>query len=89
MFSTFALRVVVTRDETVAFYNNFKDSLRTVPTAYNTSHIYLPIKPGEESLGLAFSLADSLRGEIVGGSDFSRLAEVYSEDPGSAKQGGP
>tara|TARA_B100000686_G_scaffold58884_1_gene63324 strand:- start:8557 stop:9852 length:1296 start_codon:yes stop_codon:yes gene_type:complete len=80
--------VVVTRDETVVFYNKFKDSLRTVPTAYNTSHIYLPIEPGEESLGLAFSLADSLRGEIVGGSDFSRLAELYSEDPGSAKQGG-
>ena len=80
--------VVVTRDETVVFYNKFKDSLRTVPTSYNASHIYLPIKPGEESLGLAFSLADSLRGAIVLGSDFSRLAETFSEDPGSAKQGG-
>ena len=80
--------VVVTRDETVVFYNKFKDSLKTVPTSYNANHIFLSIKPGEESLGEAFALADSIRREIVGGSDFALLAERFSEDPGSAKQGG-
>lgn len=31
---------------------------------------------------------DSLRNEIVKGTQFSVLAALYSEDPGSAKQGG-
>lgn len=31
---------------------------------------------------------DSLRAEIVKGANFTTLAALYSEDPGSAKQGG-
>ncbi len=80
--------VVVTRDEIFVFYNNYKDSLRAVPTVYSSSHIFFKARPGGKSQNVARSLLDSLRGEILAGSDFARLASLYSEDPGSAKRGG-
>ncbi len=80
--------VVVTRGEVFAFYNQYRDSLKAVPTVYNTSHIFFKARPGGKSRNRALSLLDSLRNEIVGGADFASLAELYSEDPGSARRGG-
>ena len=80
--------VVVTRDEVFVFYNDYADSLEEVPTVYNSSHIFFRARPGGESRKKARFLLDSLRGEILSGSDFARLASLYSEDPGSAKRGG-
>jgi len=36
----------------------------------------------------AFQFTDSLRNSVLKGSSFNVLAALYSEDPGSAKQGG-
>ena len=80
--------VVVTRGEVFVFYNNYKDSLKAVPSVYNSSHIFFKARPGGESRGEARSFLDSLRSEVLAGSDFAHLAGLYSEDPGSAKRGG-
>jgi peptidyl-prolyl cis-trans isomerase SurA len=80
--------VDITREEVFVFYNNYKDSLKAVPTVYSSSHIFFKARPGGKSRSGARFLLDSLRREILSGSDFAHLAAIYSEDPGSAKRGG-
>ncbi len=50
--------------------------------------IYLEQKAPESALEKARSLADSLYNVLVKGGDFADLARRYSQDPGSAKNGG-
>ena len=80
--------IAVTRDEVVVFYNNYKDSLGTIPTLYNSSHIFIKSRPGGKSRAVSRNLIDSLRQQIIGGEDFAQLAEQFSQDPGSARNGG-
>ena len=70
------------------FYNNYKDSLSFIPNAYNTSHIFFKLVPGEKSRSLAYFLADSIRSVVLNGGEFSSLAETFSDDPGSKMNGG-
>tara|TARA_B100000575_G_C23098204_1_gene633500 strand:- start:125 stop:1402 length:1278 start_codon:yes stop_codon:yes gene_type:complete len=78
----------ITKDEVVVFYNNYKDSLSFIPTSYNVSHLFFKIVPGEKSRSLAYNLADSLRGLLSNGDDFSKIAQAFSDDPGSKSKGG-
>ena len=80
--------ITITRDEVAVFYNNYKDSLGTLPTLYNTSHIFIKLRPGGKSRAVSRNLVDSLRQRILGGEDFAQLAEQFSQDPGSARSGG-
>ena len=80
--------ITITRDEVAVFYNNYKDSLGTLPTLYNTSHIFIKLRPGGKSRAVSRNLVDSLRQRILGGEDFAQLAEQFSQDPGSARNGG-
>ena len=80
--------IIVTKDEVVLFYNNYKDSLGVIPTLYNTSHIFIKSRPGGESRAVSRNLVDSLRQQIMGGEDFARLAEQFAQDPGSERNGG-
>ena len=80
--------ITITRDEVFVFYNNYKDSLGSVPTLYNTDHIFFKLRPGRESRRLAYSFIDSLKKRVLLGDSFSQLAEMFSQDPGSARNGG-
>ncbi|MFQ6675090.1 MAG: peptidylprolyl isomerase [Fidelibacterota bacterium] len=80
--------LTVTRQEVVDFYHEYRDSLGVFPTLYRLSHILLKVTPGRASRLKAFRLADSLRVRLIQGDDFGRLAARYSDDPGSAAQGG-
>ncbi|MFQ6673225.1 MAG: peptidylprolyl isomerase [Fidelibacterota bacterium] len=80
--------VSVTRQEVVAFYDEYRDSLEAVPTLYNVSHILLKVTPGKKSTDQALALVRSLREQILSGADFAELAQQYSDDPGSAQNGG-
>ena len=80
--------ITVTRDEVVVFYKNYKDSLGTVPTLFRASHLFIMSRPGGKSRDVSRNLLDSLRQRIEGGEDFARLAEQFSQDPGSARKGG-
>ncbi|HEX7030103.1 MAG TPA: peptidylprolyl isomerase [Gammaproteobacteria bacterium] len=60
---------------------------RVVATETRSRHILLKpnvLRPEEET----FALARELRARLEAGEDFAALAKEYSEDPGSAAQGG-
>lgn len=80
--------ITVTGDEVIVFYNNYSDSLKTIPTMYNISHAFFKLRPGSQSRHQAYELASSLKKMADKGEDFAQMAEEFSEDPGSARHGG-
>lgn len=54
------------------------------------SHILIPLEEKVESLVVTAAQAkiDDLRRQIIAGGSFAELARTYSQDPGSASQGG-
>jgi peptidyl-prolyl cis-trans isomerase D len=62
-------------------------SFKNLPDSVHARHIL--IAPSEKrSLDQAKSLADSIKNLIKKGGDFAQLASLYSDDKGSATQGG-
>ena len=80
--------ISVNRIEVESFFTTYKDSLPFFPPKIKLRHLLLPLKPGEISTITTIALLDSLRDEIYAGSDFSELAKIYSQDPGSKNRGG-
>jgi len=80
--------VSVNRTEVENFFTVYKDSLPFFPPKIKLRHNLLPLKPGEESIKATLTLLDSLRNIVYAGADFSELAKVYSQDPGSKNRGG-
>jgi len=78
----------VSRKEVEDFFNTYKDSLPQVQEKVQISHIFLNPKSGERIKKKAKDLAVSLLDSLKKGSDFAALAKKYSDDPGSAAQGG-
>jgi len=86
--------VQVTRDELQAYYNEHRDQYR-VPEQVKVSHILIktPLpgpdgKVDEKGVAEAQRRADDLLKQLRAGAKFEDLAKKYSEDPGSAKEGG-
>lgn len=85
----FMQKISITRPEVVEFYNTMKDSLPEMPERVNISHILLEIKARGKAREEALQKIREIRKKIVeGGADFAAMARLYSEDPGSARQGG-
>ncbi len=80
--------VDITRREVLEFYENYKDSLGLIPEKFELSHIFINPKATEKVKRKAREFAESLLDSLKNGADFARLAEKYSEDPGSSSQGG-
>ena len=80
--------VSVNRTEVESFFITYQDSLPFFPPKIKLRHILLPLKPGEKSINTTLVLLDSLRDEVYAGADFSELAKLYSQDPGSKNRGG-
>ncbi|MGE5410685.1 MAG: peptidylprolyl isomerase, partial [Clostridiales bacterium] len=76
------------RREVVEFYKTYKDSLGLIPEKYTISHIFVNPKASEKVKQKARDFAQSLIDSIKSGKDFAELAKKYSEDPGTAPQGG-
>jgi peptidyl-prolyl cis-trans isomerase SurA len=76
------------RKEVEDFYKKFKDSLGIVNDKYVISHIFQNPKSGERIKKKAKDFAIALLDSLKNGADFSKLAKKYSDDPGSASQGG-
>jgi peptidyl-prolyl cis-trans isomerase D len=77
-----------------SYYDQHRDEYR-VPEQVKVSHILIktPLpaagaKEDEKAIGEARKKADDVLKEVKAGGDFAKLAEKYSDDPGSAKTGG-
>jgi len=81
--------VTITPKEIKAFFKEMhKDSLPLINTAYEVAEIIKnPPISASEKLEVKEKLL-TLRTRILKGENFSTLAILYSEDPGSAKKGG-
>ena len=86
--------VQVTQDELQAYYNQHRDQYRVAEQA-KVSHILIktPLagpdgKVDEKGVAEAQKRAEDLLKQLKAGAKFEDLARKYSEDPGSAKDGG-
>jgi peptidyl-prolyl cis-trans isomerase D len=86
--------VKVTQDDLRDYYDKHRDEYRT-PEQVKVSHILIktPLpgadgKVDEKGVAEAQRRAEDLLKQIKSGGNFEELAKKYSEDPGSAKQGG-
>ncbi len=86
--------VQVTHDDLQAYYNQHRDQYR-VPEQAKVSHILIktPLpgpdgKVDEKGVAEAQKRAEDILKQIKAGAKFEDLAKKYSEDPGSAKEGG-
>lgn len=70
------------------FYNEYKDSLQEVPEQVTLSHIFIVPKPSEKAKKEAYAKAEALEDSLKHGANFAELAKKYSQDPGSAPDGG-
>lgn len=80
--------LTISNDEVRKFYNAYQDSLPMIPAEVEVAHIVM--RPKVDSLGKVSAL-EKIKGietQLKNGSDFADLARRYSEDPGSAKEGG-
>jgi peptidyl-prolyl cis-trans isomerase D len=89
-----AAEVQVSPEELQAYYNQHRDEYRT-PEQAKVSHILIktPLagadgKVDEKGVAEAQKRAEDLLKQLKGGANFEELAKKYSEDPGSAKEGG-
>jgi peptidyl-prolyl cis-trans isomerase D len=84
----------VTDQDLQAYYDQHREEFR-VPEQVKVSHILIktPLpaagaKEDEKAVTDARAKAEGVLKEVKAGGDFAKLAEKYSDDPGSAKNGG-
>ncbi len=89
-----AAAATATDQDLQAYYDQHRDEYR-VPEQVKVSHILIktPLpspgaKEDEKAVADARAKAEGVLKELKAGGDFSKLAEKYSDDPGSAKSGG-
>jgi peptidyl-prolyl cis-trans isomerase D len=89
-----AAATTVTDQHLQAYYDQHRDEYR-VPEQVKVSHILIktPLpapgaKEDEKAVAAARAKAEGVLKELKAGGDFAKLAEKYSDDPGSAKSGG-
>jgi peptidyl-prolyl cis-trans isomerase SurA len=80
--------VDATRREVEDFFSQYKDSIGVIPEKVTIAHIYRNPKTTDKIKASTREFAQSLLDSIKIGADFAELAKRYSEDPGSASQGG-
>ncbi|MCO5247661.1 MAG: peptidylprolyl isomerase [Chitinophagales bacterium] len=81
--------LTVTPTEVRDYYNKIpKDSLPFFNTEYEVSQIVFKVGVGEDQQKQAFDKILDLKKRIEDGEDFALLATLYSDDPGSAAEGG-
>ncbi|TDQ07679.1 peptidylprolyl isomerase [Pedobacter metabolipauper] len=81
--------VNVTPLEVKRYFETYKkDSLPDIPTEFEIGEIVLYPKLNKEEKQRAKDKIEALRLRVKAGEDFGFLAKSYSEDPGSAAEGG-
>jgi len=81
--------VKITPSEVKAFYSKIpKDSIPKIGIVYEIAHIVIEPAINPDELSEARNKIKALRDRILAGENFSMLARLYSDDPGSALKGG-
>jgi peptidyl-prolyl cis-trans isomerase SurA len=81
--------IKVTPKEVKAYYSQLeKDSIPTIESEVEYAHILINAKESEGARQAAKDRINGFRERIKNGEEFSTLAILYSEDEGSAKNGG-
>lgn len=80
--------VKISRDDVLAFYDVYKDSLPFIPAMVKLRHLLLPVVPSEENKNATIDLLKKLKKQIEDGEDFATVAKQYSQDPGTKSRGG-
>ncbi|MEQ9065006.1 MAG: peptidylprolyl isomerase [Vicingaceae bacterium] len=89
MQSEVTMDMDITPSEVKKFYNEIpKDSLPLINDQVELAQIVILAPPNRQQIEDARSRLNELRERVVQGEDFATLAILYSEDPGTAKQGG-
>lgn len=81
-------KVQSSRREVEDFFNVYKDSIGVIPEKVTIFHIFQNPKASEKLKKKFYDKAAAILDSIKAGRDFAELATLYSDDPGSAKQGG-
>lgn len=82
-------KVDVTPFEVKRFFKSIPtDSLPNFNTEVEVGEIVFNPKLSETEKKPIYDRLDGIRNEIIGGKDFGTMARLYSEDPGSAADGG-
>jgi len=89
-----AAATTVTDQDLQSYYDQHRDEFR-VPEQVKVTHILIktPLpapgaKEDEKAIADARAKAEDVLKQVKAGGDFAKLAEKYSDDPGSAKSGG-
>jgi peptidyl-prolyl cis-trans isomerase D len=89
-----AAATTVTDQDLQSYYDQHRDEFR-VPEQVKVTHILIktPLptpgaKEDEKAIADARTKAEDVLKQVKAGGDFAKLAEKYSDDPGSAKSGG-
>ncbi len=80
-----AKQVEVTEEEIESYYRDHQD-LYGVPEQRRVAHILIAVEGEDEEA--ARKKAEEVYAKLKSGEDFAALAKEYSDDPGSASQGG-
>jgi len=87
--SKLAKNITITPNALKRYYSSLpKDSLPVIPAKYEISIIQVDPPSNEDNKAEARQKLLDIRSQILGGKSFNVLAIMYSEDPGSAKNGG-
>jgi peptidyl-prolyl cis-trans isomerase SurA len=76
------------RFEVEDFYRTYKDSLPSVPEEFELSDIAVAPRFSEDAKAAARARLSAILDSLRAGGDFASFAKRYSQDPGSAAQGG-
>ena len=76
-----------TEEEILAYYNEHKEDFRE-PEKRVLDYVMIELKPTAADSEAVRKEAQDLIKELEAGEDFAKLAEIYSDDPGSAEKGG-
>ncbi len=80
--------IKISRKEVENFYESYKDSIPGVKASVDISHILMQVTPSEKSIAAAYEKIKNIQDQLKNGADFAEMARKYSEDPGSARNGG-